>query len=154
MKLDQTDVKLLQLLQENATLNNKELSLKLHLSIAAVHERVKKLKTNGYIIKTVALLDRHKIGLGLISFSQVFLKAHTFDVIQEFEKEIIKLPEVMECYQIAGSYDFMLRIVTKDMDAYNIFLRYKLSLLSHVNTVHTYFALSEVKSVTAFPLEQ
>ncbi|KPH12041.1 Lrp/AsnC family transcriptional regulator [Chryseobacterium sp. ERMR1:04] len=153
MKLDQTDIKLLELLQEDATLNNKELSLHLHLSVAATHERVKKLKTNGYIIKTVALLDRYKIGLGLISFSQVFLKAHTFDVLQEFEKEVILLPEVMECYQIAGSYDFMLRIVTKDMDSYNIFLRHKLSLLPHVNTVHTYFALSEVKSVTAYPLE-
>lgn len=153
MKLDQTDIKLLELLQEDATLNNKELSLHLHLSVAATHERVKKLKTNGYIIKTVALLDRYKIGLGLISFSQVFLKAHTFDVLQEFEKEVILLPEVMECYQIAGSYDFMLRIVTKDMDSYNIFLRHKLSLLPLVNTVHTYFALSEVKSVTAYPLE-
>lgn len=153
MKLDAIDIKLLRLLQEDATLNNKQLSLELHLSIAAIHERVKKLRANEYIKKTVVLLDRHKLGLGLISFSQVFLKAHTFDVLQEFEKEVVKLPEVMECYQIAGSYDFLLRIVTEDMDAYNLFLRYKLSLLPHVNTVHTYFALSEVKSVTAFPLE-
>ncbi|WP_370901228.1 Lrp/AsnC family transcriptional regulator [Chryseobacterium gossypii] len=153
MKPDQIDIKLLKLLQEDATLNNKELSLKLHLSIAAIHERVKKLKTNGYIKKTVVLLDRNKIGLGLISFSQVFLKAHTFEVLQEFEKEVVKLPEVMECYQIAGSYDFMLRIITKDMDTYNTFLRHTLSLLPHVNTVHTYFALSEVKSTTAYPLE-
>lgn len=88
-------------------------------------------------------MDRHKIGLGLISFSQVFLKAHTFDVLLEFEKEIAKLPEVTECYQIAGSYDFMLRIVTKDMDSYHVLLRHKLSILPHVNTIHTYFVLSE-----------
>ncbi|WP_160137984.1 Lrp/AsnC family transcriptional regulator [Chryseobacterium sp. c4a] len=153
MKLDAIDIKLLKLLQEDATLNNKQLSLELHLSIAAVHERVKKLRANEYIKKTVVLLDRHKLRLSLISFSQVFLKAHTFEVLQEFEKEVVKLPEVMECYQIAGSYDFLLRIVTEDMDAYNLFLRHKLSLLPHVNTVHSYFALSEVKSVTAFPLE-
>lgn len=152
MQLDETDVKLLRLLQENASLSNKELSYKIHKSIAAVHERVKKLKAQGYIKKTVAILDRHKIGIGLISFSQVFLKAHTFEVLNEFEREVAKFPEVMECYQMAGSYDFMLRIATKDMDAYHIFLRHKLAVLPHVNTVQTYFVLSETKSETAYPI--
>lgn len=150
MKLDQTDIKLLKLLQQDATYSNKELSLKLHKSIAAVHERVKKLKAEGYIRKTVALLDRQKIGIGLISFSQVFLKAHTYEVLNEFETEVTKFPEVMECYQMAGSYDFMLRIATKDMEAYHQFLRHKLSVLPHVNTVQTYFVLSETKSETAY----
>jgi DNA-binding Lrp family transcriptional regulator len=145
-------MKLLRLLQENATLSNKELSSQLNKSIAAVHERVKKLKTQGYIKKTVAILDRHKIGIGLISFSQVFLKAHTYEVLNEFEREVAKFPEVMECYQMAGSYDFMLRIATKDMDDYHIFLRHKLAVLPHVNTVQTYFVLSETKSETAYPI--
>lgn len=152
MQLDETDVKLLRLLQGDSSLSNKELSYKLHKSIAAVHERVKKLKAQGYIKKTVAILDRHKIGIGLISFSQVFLKAHTFEVLNEFEREIAKFPEVMECYQMAGSYDFMLRIATKDMDAYHVFLRHKLAVLPHVNTVQTYFVLSETKSETAYPI--
>jgi DNA-binding Lrp family transcriptional regulator len=152
MQLDSTDMKLLRLLQENATLSNKELSSQLNKSIAAVHERVKKLKTQGYIKKTVAILDRHKIGIGLISFSQVFLKAHTYEVLNEFEREVAKFPEVMECYQMAGSYDFMLRIATKDMDDYHIFLRHKLAVLPHVNTVQTYFVLSETKSETAYPI--
>ena len=128
MQLDQTDQRLLKILQDDATLSNKELASKLHKSVAAIHERVKKLKTAGYIKKTVAILDRHKIGIGLISFSQVFLKAHTFEVLNEFENEVAKFPEVMECYQMAGSYDFMLRIATKDMDAYHHFLRHKLFL--------------------------
>lgn len=152
MQLDSTDTKLLRLLQDDATLSNKELAMKLHKSIAAVHERVKKLKANGYIKKTVAILDRHKIGIGLISFSQVFLKAHTYEVLNEFEKEVSKFREVMECYQMAGSYDFMLRIATKDMDDYHIFLRHKLAVLPHVNTVQTYFVLSETKSETAYPI--
>lgn len=152
--LDPTDIKLLQLLQEDATLSNKELSYRLHKSIAAIHERVKKLKKQGYIKRTVAILDRHKIGIGLISFSQVFLKAHTAEVLNEFEREVAQFPEVMECYQMAGSYDFMLRIATKDMDAYHLFLRHKLSVLAHVNTVQTYFVLSETKSETAYPLGQ
>ena len=152
MQLDSTDTKLLRLLQDDATLSNKELAMKLHKSIAAVHERVKKLKANGYIKKTVAILDRHKIGIGLISFSQVFLKAHTYEVLNEFEKEVSKFREVMECYQMAGSYDFMLRIANKDMDDYHIFLRHKLAVLPHVNTVQTYFVLSETKSETAYPI--
>ena len=152
MNLDPTDLKLLRLLQEDATLSNKELSYRLHKSIAAVHERVKKLKANGYIKKVVAILDRHKIGIGLISFSQVFLKAHTAEVLNEFERDVAKFPEVMECYQMAGSYDFMLRIATKDMEAYHMFLRHKLAVLPQVNTVQTYFVLSETKSDTVYPI--
>ncbi len=150
--LDETDTKLLRILQHDATLSNKELAFRLHKSIAAIHERVKKLKQQGYIKKTVAILDRQKINMGLISFSQVFLKAHTAEVLNEFEKEVAKFPEVMECYQMAGSYDFMLRIATKDMQAYHEFLRYRLAVLPHVNTVQTYFVLSETKSETAYPI--
>lgn len=152
MQLDDTDTKLLRLLQQDATLSNKELSFKLHKSIAAIHERVKKLKVQGYIKRTVAIVDRHKIGIGLISFSQVFLKAHTAEVLNEFERDVAKFPEVMECYQMAGSYDFMLRIATKDMDAYHMFLRHKLAVLPQVNTVQTYFVLSETKSETAYSI--
>lgn len=150
--LDETDTKLLRILQHDATLSNKELAFRLHKSIAAIHERVKKLKQQGYIKKTVAILDRQKINMGLISFSQVFLKAHTAEVLNEFEKEVAKFPEVMGCYQMAGSYDFMLRIATKDMQAYHEFLRYRLAVLPHVNTVQTYFVLSETKSETAYPI--
>jgi len=152
MELDLIDIKLLRLLQKDASLSNKELSYSLNKSIAAVHERVKKLKANGYIKRTVAILDRKKIGMDLISFSQVFLKAHTAEVLNEFENEVTKFAEVMECYQMAGSYDFMLRIATKDMEDYHRFLRYKLAVLPQVNTVQTYFVLSEAKSETAYPI--
>lgn len=152
MQLDDVDIKLLRLLQKDASLSNKELSYHLNKSIAAVHERVKKLKTNGYIKRTVAILDRKLLEIDLISFSQVFLKAHTAEVLNEFEREVAKFPEVMGCYQMAGSYDFMLRIATRDMEAYHIFLRHKLAVLPHVNTVQTYFVLSETKSETAYPI--
>ncbi|MFD2597645.1 Lrp/AsnC family transcriptional regulator [Sphingobacterium corticis] len=152
MNLDETDLKLLRLLQVDATISNKELAHRLHKSIAAIHERVKKLKAKGYIKKVVAILDRQKIGMGLISFSQVFLKAHTAEVLNQFEHDVAKFPEVMECYQMAGSYDFMLRIATKDMEAYHEFLRHKLAVLPQVNTVQTYFVLSETKSETLYPI--
>src|SRR5690606_24055560 len=152
MELDLIDIKLLRLLQKDASLSNKELSYSLNKSIAAVHERVKKLKANGYIKRTVAILDRKKIGMDLISFSQVFLKAHTAEVLNEFENEVTKFAEVMECYQMAGSYNFMLRLATKDVEDYHRFLRYKLAVLPQVNTVQTYFVLSEAKSETAYPI--
>ncbi|NGM63797.1 Lrp/AsnC family transcriptional regulator [Sphingobacterium sp. SGR-19] len=150
--LDEVDAKLLRLLQNDCSLSNKELSYRLNKSITAVHERVKKLKNAGFIKRTVAILDRKKVGIDLISFSQVFLKAHTSEVLNEFEKQVLGFPEVMECYQMAGSYDFMLRIATRDMEAYHNFLRYKLAVLPHVNTVQTYFVLSETKSQTAYPI--
>lgn len=150
LTLDPIDRKLLQLLQEDATISNKELAHQVNKSIASVHERVRKLKAKGYIKKIVAVLDRHKIGIGLISFSQVFLKAHTADVLKDFECEVSKFPEVMECFQMAGSYDFMLRIGTKNMDAYHVFLRHKLAVLPQVNTVQTYFVLSETKDDTKY----
>ncbi|MFD1771784.1 Lrp/AsnC family transcriptional regulator [Sphingobacterium suaedae] len=152
MELDAVDLKLLRLLQKDASLSNKALSYHLNKSVAAVHERVRKLKANGYITRTVAILDRKKVGIGLISFSQVFLKAHTAEVLNDFEREVAKFPEVMECYQMAGSYDFMLRIATQDMEAYHVFLRHKLAVLPQVSTVQTYFVLSETKSETAYPI--
>jgi len=152
MELDTVDLKLLRLLQRDATLSNKELAFELHKSIAAIHERVKKLKANGYIKKTVAILDRTKINMGLIAFSQVFLTAHTADTLGEFERAVSQFPEVMECYQMTGAYDFILRIATSDMNAYHLFLRNKLAVLPNISTVQSFFVLSETKSDTAYPI--
>jgi len=150
--LDATDLKILKLLQEDASLTNKELSGKLNKSIAAVHERIRKLKEQGYIKKIVAILDRKKINRNLIAFSQVLLNDHTAKTLNDFEQEVSKFPEVMECLQMTGANDFLLRIATSDMDAYHLFLRNKLSTLPNITTVQSFFVLSEPKSETAYPL--
>src|SRR5690606_19930703 len=98
----------------------------------------------------VAILDRHKIDRSLIAFSHVFLKSHTADALAEFEQSVIEFPEVMECFQMTGTYDFILRIATKDMHTYHLFLRNKLAVLPNVNTVQSFFVLSETKSETAY----
>lgn len=152
MNIDQTDIKLLRLLQENAALSNRELALKMNKSIAAIHERVRKLKANGYIRKITAVLDRQKIGIGLISFSQVFLTVHTTEALKAFEDSVIQLPEVMECFQMSGSYDFLLRVATRNMEDYHLFLRNKLAVLPNVDKVQTFFVLSEAKGETGYPL--
>ncbi|MBB6237446.1 DNA-binding Lrp family transcriptional regulator [Pedobacter sp. AK013] len=150
--LDQVDIEILKLLQHDAALTHKEVALKLHKSIATIHERIRRLKEQGYIKRIVAILDRKKINSNLIAFSHVLLKEHTAKTLIEFETEVSKFAEVMECLQMTGAHDFILRIATKDMDAYHEFLRNKLATLPNITTVQSYFVLSEPKSETAYPL--
>ena len=150
--LDVFDLNLLRLLQQDATLTNKEIAFKLNKSVATVHERIKRLKEQGYIKRTVAILDRKKVNKGLIAFSHVLLHDHTAKTLANFEKEVSKFPEVMECFQMTGTFDFILRIATTDMDAYHDFYRNKLATLPNITTVQSFFVLSETKSITAYPI--
>jgi Lrp/AsnC family transcriptional regulator, leucine-responsive regulatory protein len=149
--LDPTDIEILRLLQKDAELTNKEISYQLHKSVATIHERIRRLKEQGFIKRIVAILDRKKINTGLIAFSQVLLNDHAAETLSSFEREVVKFPEVMECFQMTGSFDFILRIATTDMDAYHIFYR-KLATLPNITTVQSFFVLSETKSETAYPL--
>lgn len=151
-ELDTTDKEILRILQKDATQTNKEIAYKINKSIATVHERIRKLKEQGYIQRVVAILDRKKINRGLLAFSHVFLKDHTADTLGEFESEVSKFAEVLECFQMTGAFDFILRIATSDMDAYHLFLRNKLATLPNISTVQSFFVLSEPKSVTEYPL--
>src|ERR1700761_7066895 len=99
-QLDKTDIEILKLLQKDAELTNKEISFKLRKSIATVHDRIRRLKADGYIKRTVAILDRKKIQKNLIAFSHVLLNDHAFETLQNFESEVSKFPEVMECFQM------------------------------------------------------
>jgi Lrp/AsnC family leucine-responsive transcriptional regulator len=151
-ELDTTDIDILKLLQTDASLTNKEVAYKLRKSIATIHERIRRLKEQGYIKRTVAILDRKKINRNLLAFSQVLLNDHTATTLNTFEKEVSKFPEVMECFQMTGTFDFVLRIATSDMDAYHDFYRNKLATLPNITTVQSFFVLSETKSETAYPL--
>lgn len=151
MDLDPTDIEILRLLQQNAELTNKEISYKLHKSVATIHERIRRLKEQGYIRRVVAILDRKKVDKSLIAFSHVLLKDHSANTLSSFEREVVQFPEVMECFQMTGTFDFILRIATTDMDAYHIFYR-KLATLPNITTVQSFFVLSETKSDTAYPI--
>ena len=151
-ELDIIDLNILRMLQKDATLTNKEIAFELKKSVATIHERIRRLKEEGYITKIVALLDRKKINKGLIAFSQVLLNDHTAKTLATFEKEVSKFPEVMECFQMTGTFDFILRIATSDMDAYHEFYRNKLATLPNITTVQSFFVLSETKSITAYPI--
>lgn len=150
--LDEIDLKILRLLQKDASLTHKEISFQLHKSVATIHERTRRLKEKGYIQRVVAILDRKKINKSLIAFSQVLLNDHAADTLKQFEQEVAKFPEVMECFQMTGTFDFLLRIASSDMDAYHDFYRNKLARLPNITTVQSFFVLSETKSDTAYPV--
>jgi Lrp/AsnC family leucine-responsive transcriptional regulator len=150
--LDETDLKILDLLQKDAAMTHKEISFQLHKSVAAIHERTRRLKQEGVIKRVVAILDRKKINRSLIAFSHVLLNDHAASTLTQFEQQVIRFPEVMECLQMTGTFDFILRIATSDMDAYHSFYRYKLATLPNISTVQSFFVLSEAKSDTAYPL--
>ena len=152
MKLDDIDKKLLELIQADTKKTTKELSLKLHLSVTAVYERIKKLERENVISKYVALLDKSKIDKNFVVFCHVKLTQHNIDLISQFEKEVVKLDEVLECYHVSGDYDYILKIFVKDMEAYRTFMVTKLTTIQHIGSTHSTFMISEVKNTTIFKL--
>ena len=150
--LDITDIRILQILQHDAQVTTKEVADKLGKSVTAIGERVRRLEHDGYIKKYVALLDNEKIERSVTGYTTVQLKEHSQAVLRAFEKEVIKFPEVMECCQLTGQSDFLLRVVIRDLHAYNDFLLNKLATLPNIGTVQTSFVLSEAKRETAFHL--
>ncbi|HEX4875163.1 MAG TPA: Lrp/AsnC family transcriptional regulator [Chitinophagaceae bacterium] len=151
-KLDQTDINILQLLQYDARLTNKEIADKLGKTVTPVYERIKWLEQEGYIQKYVAVLDRNKIDKNLVAYTNVQLKEHSHQMLKAFEKDIVKLPEVMECHHMTGIYDYLLKIVVKDMNEYQDFIVNKLAKLPNIGTVQSGFEMTEVKNETAYSI--
>ena len=151
--LDSIDIRILQLLQHDARLTNKEIADKLGKSVTPVYERIRRLEEEGFIARYVALLNKDLIGKHLVAFTTVQLKEHSLVALKGFEKEVIKFPEVMECYQLTGQFDFLLKTAIKDMVEYNDFLMNRLATLANIGSVQSYFVLSEGKVETAYALE-
>jgi Lrp/AsnC family leucine-responsive transcriptional regulator len=152
-ELDPLDIRLLQLLQHDAKLTNKELADKLGKSATAVYERVRALEAQGVIRRYVAIVDRETIGKNLLAFAIVKVKEHSKTALRGFERDAVKFPEVMECYQLTGQFDFLLKVASRDMKEYNAFLMDKLATLPNIAGVETMFVLSEGKVETAYALE-
>jgi Lrp/AsnC family transcriptional regulator len=150
--LDQFDRKILRLLQEDASLATAAVAEAVGLSASPCWRRIDRLEREGYIRRRVAIVDRKKVGLNAQIFAQVRLNAHGRANLDEFSEAIRDFPEVLECHVLMGSVDFMLRIVTADIDAYERFFFEKLSRLSGVQEINSTVALSEIKSTTALPV--
>ncbi len=152
MELDAIDRQLLNLLQENALLTVRELAERVHLSITPVHDRIKKLENQKIIEKYVALVDRKRIGRGMMVYCFVTLDKQRQESFQEFNEAIRQLPEVLECNVVSGNFDYLLKVIVADMEGYNTFYQSRLSVLSSVSHMSSSFVMEEVKSTTLIGL--
>ena len=151
-RLDQTDIRILQILQDNARLTNKEIGEMLYKSASTINDRIRRMQVQGYIKKYVAVLDPKMIGRGFVAFTHVHLKDHSKQIIYHFEEEIVKLPEVLECYHMSGQYDFILKVAVNDMEAYHKFLMNNLFEKFNIGSMESTFVMREAKAVMAAPL--
>ena len=143
--LDNKDLAILRLLQENARITVKEISDKVHLSTTPVHERIKRMEESGVIKQYATLLDYTKVKKGLMVICYVSLKQHSKNAGDKFIKTINELDEVIECYNISGEFDFMLKVVTEDMNAYYDFHVNKLSSIENMGNVQSVFVMGIIK---------
>jgi Lrp/AsnC family leucine-responsive transcriptional regulator/Lrp/AsnC family transcriptional regulator len=144
--LDDTDIQLLKLLGADSNVTMKELAAKVNLSSSPVFERVKRLETNGYIKKYIALIDAEKLNYGLIVFCNIKLKQHDKSIGHQFVSDIMRLKEVVECYNISGDFDFLLKVYAKDMKHYQDFVFNKLGSVKSIGSTHSTFVMSENKN--------
>ena len=149
MIFDDTDKKLLAYLQQDSKQTNKELSNKLNLSVTAVYERIKKLEKGGFINKYVALVSKEKIDKSFVAFCHIKLIQHSQEYVVRFEKEVANINEVLECYHVSGDYDYLLKVLVKDMEAFREFMVKKLTTINHIGSTHSMFVINEVKHTTA-----
>ena len=150
--LDPTDRKILALLQENAHLTIQEIGQRINLSKTPVHERIRRLERNGIIDRYVAILDKKKLGNLLMVYCQVTLDKQTRDTFADFDATVRDLPPVLECSRVSGTFDYLLKIVSRDMETYNRFYQEQLSVIPGTLHISSFFVMAEVKNSTIVPV--
>ncbi len=143
--LDAKDLSILKLLQQNARITVKEISEKMHLSTTPVHERIKRMEDSGVIKQYATLVDHTKVNKSMMAICYVSLKEHNKNAGTKFIKAILEMNEVMECYNISGEFDFMLKIMVENMDAYYDFHVNKLSQVENMGHLQTVFVMGIIK---------
>ena len=144
-KLDKVDLQILRTLQENARLTTKELAAQVSLSSTPVFERLKRLEREGYIKKYIAVLDADKLNQGFVVFCNDKLRRMNKDIAMEFTRIIQNIPEVTECYNISGSYDYLLKIHAPNMKYYQEFIINVLGTIDSLGSLESMFVMDEVK---------
>lgn len=144
-KLDKTDIAILRALQKNARLTLKELAAAVNLSTTPVFERLKRLETSGVIRKYIAVLDPAKLNRGFVVFCSVKMHRLNKDIATEFTRIVRDIPEVTECYNISGSYDYLLKIHAPDMKYYQAFVLNVLGAIANLGSVESTFVMDEIK---------
>lgn len=151
--LDEIDVTILEILQNDGRLNNSELARRVNLSQPAVYNRVKRLERQGYIESYVALLNREQIGFDLTCYLLINLDAHNVEKTSMFRERVSKLPEVLECHHVTGSFDYILKVVLRNRKDLERFVVQRISEIPGISRIQTSVVLSEIKSTTVLSLE-
>jgi Lrp/AsnC family leucine-responsive transcriptional regulator len=150
--LDKTDLQMLRVLQADARITVKDLALKVHLSPTPVFERLHRLENEGIIKRYTAVVDAAKLGRGFLVFCSVRLRRMGKDIAHDFVNRVKDIPEVAECYNISGDFDYLLKIYAPDMQYYNDFLINTLGTIESLGSVQSSFVMSEIKSSYGLPL--
>lgn len=152
VKLDKTDTQLVALLQADCKRTTAAYAQQLNLSTTAVYERIKRLERLGVITGYVALIDKEIVGKAFTVLCHVKLSQHIKEYVLKFEREILKLKEVVECYHTSGDYDYILKIHVSGMEAYREFMVTKLTAINNIGSTQSSFVISEVQHTTAVSL--
>lgn len=150
--LDETDRKILRILQRNSDLTVKELAAKLHLSTSPTFERQKRLERDGYIERYMAVLNPRKVGNGIMVLCNIRLKQHSQELIQEFMNVVQNLEEITECYNTSGDYDFLIKVYAHDMKSYQQFMLNTLGTINCIGSLHSIFVIDETKNTHGVPI--
>ena len=150
--LDETDRKILRILQRNSDLTVKELAAKLHLSTSPTFERQKRLERDGYIERYMAVVNPHKVGNGIMVLCNIRLKQHSQELIQEFMDVVQNLEEITECYNTSGDYDFLIKVYAHDMKSYQQFMLNTLGTINCIGSLHSIFVIDETKNTHGVPI--
>lgn len=153
MNLSPIDIKILGLLQCDASLSAAEIAAQVNLSASPCWRRINRLEQEGIIEKKVALLNAEKLGMGLVIFSRISLAKNDETSLHDFEQRVREHPEVVECYTVTGLADYFLKIITRDIKHYDRFLRRQLIQIPLVRDVNSNVAVTQIKYTTGLPLE-
>ncbi|UEG54193.1 Lrp/AsnC family transcriptional regulator [Mucilaginibacter daejeonensis] len=146
-ELDETDLRLLRILGNNSKQTVKDLAVQVNLSPTPVLQRVRRLENNGYIKKYIALLDHEKFSQGFIVFCNIKLKQHDRNIGHNLVKDIMNIDEIVECYNVSGEYDFILKVFAKSMKHYQDFVFNKLGSVKSIGSTHSTFVMAEIKNL-------
>jgi len=153
MKLAKQDVQILKLLQRDATASTASIAEQINVSQSPCWRRINRLEQEGLIKGKVALLDREALGMEVVVFATVNLTSTGRQNLLEFEQDIVRYPEVVECYTMTGIWDYMLKIITRDIRHYEEFVRNTLTTSPSIRELHSHMAVTEIKNITELPLD-
>ncbi len=152
-KLGKQDIEILKLLQKDASISTATIAERINISQSPCWRRINRLEQEGIIRERVALLDRAALGMDVVVFATINLTGTGRQNLEAFEREIVRHPEVMECYTMTGIWDYMLKIVTRDIRHYEDFVRNTLTESPAIRELHSHMAVTEIKNSTEMPLD-